>query len=99
MISVGFRGFSSRVFSISRSASRSVFVTTTMMPLPASTIWPARDWSSLECGSVESTRRAQISASSMAARVRMALNFSIPTSRLPGFRRPAVSRISISLPL
>ncbi len=37
---------------------------------------------------------AQISVSSMAARVRKAENFSMPTSRLPGLRRPAVSRIS-----
>lgn len=78
--------------------SKSVFVKTTMMPLPASMIWPARDWSSLEWGSVASTRRAQMSDSSIAARVRRAENFSMPTSRLPGLRRPAVSRISRFLP-
>ena len=70
-----------------------------MIPLPASIICPARDWSSLEWGSFASIRSAQMSASSMAARVRMAENFSIPTSRLPGFLRPAVSRISIVWPL
>ena len=40
-----------------------------------------------------------MSASSIAARVLIALNFSMPTSRFPGFLRPAVSKISISLPL
>lgn len=65
-----------------------------MIPFPASMICPARAWSSLECGSVASTSKAQMSASSMAARVRRAENFSMPTSRLPGLRKPAVSRIS-----
>ena len=78
---------------------RSDLVTTRMIPLPALMISPARAWSSLAWGSVASTRRAQISASSMAARVRRAENFSIPTSRLPGFLRPAVSRISRLWPL
>lgn len=36
-----------------------------------------------------------MSASSIALKVRIAENFSIPTSRRPGFLRPAVSRISI----
>ena len=71
----------------------------TIIPLPASTIWPARDWSNLLWGSVASTRSAQMSASSMAARVRMAENFSMPTSRRPGFLRPAVSKISRVWPL
>ena len=62
-------------------------------------ISPARDWSSFECGSVESTRSAQMSDSSIAERVRIAENFSIPTSRWPGFLRPAVSRISRFFPL
>ena len=75
-------------------STRSALVRMTIIPLPASMIWPASDWSSLECGSVASTRRAQMSDSSMAARVRRAENFSMPTSRLPGLRRPAVSRIS-----
>ena len=71
----------------------------TIIPFPFLTISPARDWSSFEWGSVASRRRAQISASSIAARVRRAENFSIPTSRLPGLRRPAVSRISRDFPL
>ena len=70
-----------------------------IIPLPASTICPASDWSNLECGSVESTNKQQMSASSIAANVRIAENFSIPTSRLPGFLSPAVSRISSSRPL
>ena len=72
---------------------------TMMIPLPASTIWPASDWSSLLWGSVESMSKQQMSDSSMAARVLMAENFSRPTSRLPGLRRPAVSSISRSRPL
>lgn len=79
--------------------TRSVLLRTTMIPFPFLTISPARDWSSLEWGSVASIRRAQTSASSMAARVRRAENFSIPTSRFPALRRPAVSRISRDFPL
>ena len=75
---------------------RSSLVMTIMIPLPASMIWPARTWSSLAWGSVASMSRAQTSASSMAERVRRAENFSMPTSRLPGLRSPAVSKISIS---
>lgn len=83
----------SRMVWTSAGVLRSVLVRTTMIPLPALTISPASDWSSLECGSVASISRAQMSDSSMAARVRSAENFSMPTSRLPGLRKPAVSRI------
>ena len=90
---------SSRFFSTFSGGTRSVLLRTTIIPLPFLTISPARVWSSLEWGSVASIRRAQTSASSIAAKVRRAENFSIPTSRFPGFRRPAVSRISRVSPL
>ena len=80
--------------SLSVFSIRSVFVTTTIIPLPALIISPARAWSSLACGSVASIRSAQTSVSSIAESVRRAENFSIPTSRFPGFLKPAVSRIS-----
>ena len=78
------------------SSTRSALVTTKIIPFPALMICPARDWSSLARGSVASISRAETSDSSMAASERMAENFSTPTSRLPGRRRPAVSRISIA---
>lgn len=88
----------SRIWSVP-SLSRSVLVTTRIIPFPASMISPARLWSSLQCGSVLSTSRQQTSASSIAARVRSAENFSMPTSLLPGRRRPAVSSNSMLRPL
>ncbi len=81
------------------SLTMSHLLTTITMPLPASSIMPARRWSSCVLSSFTSINRKQTSLSSMAWSERRTLNFSMPTSCFPGLRIPAVSSSSIAWPL